>query len=55
MPILWHVKLYEVYKPIAKTSLNMPAGIVIDIVYGFYNGRGYSCCFIKACPAIQVW
>jgi len=28
-------KLYEVYKPIAKTSLNMPAGIVIDIVYGF--------------------
>ena len=28
-------KLLEVYKPIAKTTLNMPAGIVIDIVYGF--------------------
>ncbi len=28
-------KLLEVYKPIAKTSLNMPAGIVIDLVYGF--------------------
>ncbi len=28
-------KLYEVYKPITKTSLNVPAGIVIDIVYGF--------------------
>src|SRR5512139_1272071 len=28
-------KLYDVYKPIAKTSLNLPAGIVIDLVYGF--------------------
>ena len=28
-------KLLEVYKPIAKTTLNMPAGIVIDLVYGF--------------------
>jgi hypothetical protein len=28
-------KLYEVYKPIAKTSLNAPAGIVIDLLYGF--------------------
>ena len=28
-------RLYAVYKPIAKTSLNLPAGIVIDLVYGF--------------------
>jgi len=28
-------RLHEVYKPIAKTSLNVPAGVVIDIVYGF--------------------
>jgi len=28
-------KLLEVYKPIAKTSLNVPLGIVIDLVYGF--------------------
>ena len=29
------VKLYEVYKPIAKTSLNFMAGIMIDLAYGF--------------------
>ncbi len=28
-------RLYEVYKPIAKTSLNMAAGIAIDLAYGF--------------------
>ncbi len=28
-------RLYQVYKPIAKKSLNLPAGIVIDLVYGF--------------------
>jgi hypothetical protein len=27
--------LYEVFKPIAKTAINVPAGIVIDLVYGF--------------------
>jgi hypothetical protein len=27
-------RLYEVYKPIAKASINLPAGIVIDLVYG---------------------
>jgi tetrahydromethanopterin S-methyltransferase subunit B len=30
--------LLEVYKPIAKTTINMPAGIIIDIVYGFVIG-----------------
>jgi hypothetical protein len=28
-------KLFEVYKPIAKTSLNFVAGILIDLAYGF--------------------
>ncbi len=28
-------RLYAVYKPIAKTSLNLPAGIAIDLAYGF--------------------
>ena len=28
-------RLYEVYKPIARTSLNMIAGVVIDLAYGF--------------------
>ena len=28
-------RLYAVYKPIARTSLNPTAGIVIDLVYGF--------------------
>ncbi len=29
------IGLYEAYKPIAKTSVNMPAGMVIDLIYGF--------------------
>jgi hypothetical protein len=28
-------RLYEVYQPIAKTSINPLAGIVIDLMYGF--------------------
>ena len=28
-------KLYAVYKPIARTAINVPAGIIIDLVYGF--------------------
>ena len=28
-------KLFEVYKPIAKPSLNFVAGIIIDLAYGF--------------------
>lgn len=28
-------KLYEVYKPIAKTSVNFAAGMMIDLAYGF--------------------
>jgi hypothetical protein len=29
-------KLYEVYKPLSKTSVNVPAGVFIDLVYGFF-------------------
>jgi hypothetical protein len=29
------IKLFEVYKPIAKTSVNFVAGILIDLAYGF--------------------
>jgi len=28
-------RLYKVYKPIAKTAINVPAGIIIDLIYGF--------------------
>jgi hypothetical protein len=28
-------KLYEVYRPIARTSINPVAGVLIDIAYGF--------------------
>jgi hypothetical protein len=28
-------KLFAVYKPITRTSVNVPAGIIIDLVYGF--------------------
>jgi len=29
------IKLLEAYKPIAKTSVNFVAGIIIDLAYGF--------------------
>ena len=28
-------RLQAVYQPIAKTKINMPSGVVIDVVYGF--------------------
>jgi len=28
-------KLYEVYKPISKTSVNIVVGMIIDLAYGF--------------------
>jgi len=28
-------RLYAIYKPIARTSINVPAGVLIDIAYGF--------------------
>ncbi len=35
---VYAAKLFEVYKPIVRTSVNAPAGIVIDIIYGFVMG-----------------
>ncbi len=32
-------RLYEVYKPIMRTSINVPAGIIIDLVYGLIMAR----------------
>lgn len=31
----WATRLLEGYKPIAKSAINAPAGIVIDLAYGF--------------------
>jgi hypothetical protein len=31
-------RLYKTYEPIAKTSINVPAGVVIDLAYGFVMG-----------------
>lgn len=28
-------RLYEVYEPIARTSVNAPIGIALDLIYGF--------------------
>ncbi len=28
-------RLYQVYNPMARTAINVPAGFVIDILYGF--------------------
>lgn len=29
------IKLFEIYKPIARISVNVTAGIAIDLIYGF--------------------
>ena len=42
-------RLYEVYKPIARTSINPLAGIVIDLVYGFVMA-GVFLLFYKSLP-----
>ena len=33
----WAVKLMECYKPLARQVINVPAGILIDLAYGFIN------------------
>jgi hypothetical protein len=58
-------RLYQVYRPIAKTSLNPLAGIVIDLVYGFvmagvflllYNSLPGEIGLIKGIScAVMVW
>jgi len=34
-------RLYEVFEPIARKSINVPAGLVIDLVYGFALAGGF--------------
>lgn len=28
-------RLYKIYKPVTKTSMNVQAGVLIDLIYGF--------------------
>ena len=58
-------KLFEVYKPIARTSVNIPAGLVIDLVFGFamagvflllYNSLPGDSGWIKGVSfAVMIW
>ena len=34
-------KLYKVFEPIAKKSINVPIGLAIDLVYGFALAGGF--------------
>jgi len=34
-------RLYQVFKPIARTTINVPAGLLIDLVYGFALAGGF--------------
>lgn len=34
-------RLYEVFAPIARKSINIPAGFAVDLVYGFALAGGY--------------
>lgn len=43
-------KLMECYKPIAKQSINIPAGLVIDLFYGFI----ISGIFVLIIPALPT-
>jgi uncharacterized membrane protein len=47
-------RLYEVYKPIARTSVNAPAGILIDLVYGFVTA-GLFLLLYKSLPGSSGW
>jgi hypothetical protein len=47
-------RLYAVYKPIAKTSMNLPAGVAIDLVYGFVMA-GVFLLLYKSLPGQVGW
>lgn len=34
-------RLYKVFEPIAKKSINVPVGLVIDLIYGFALAGGF--------------
>ena len=47
-------RLYDVYKPIAKTSVNALAGIVIDLAYGFILAAMFLLLY-KSLPGETGW
>ena len=47
-------RLYQVYKPIARTSINAPAGVVIDLLYGFALA-GLFLLLFKSLPGAVGW
>ena len=46
--------LYKVYQPIARASVNAPAGMAIDLVYGFIMA-GIFIRFYRALPGHAGW
>jgi hypothetical protein len=48
------VKLFAVYKPIARTSLNRAAGILIDLAYGFILA-GIFLLLYPSLPGVSGW
>ena len=47
-------RLFEVYEPIAKTSINVPAGVAIDLAYGFVMA-GVFLLLYKSLPGKSGW
>jgi len=47
-------RLYDVYKPIAKTSVNTLAGMVIDLAYGFILAAVFLLLY-KSLPGETGW
>lgn len=47
-------RLFSVYRPIARTSVNVPAGIVIDLAYGFIMAAVFLLLY-KSLPGGTGW
>ena len=47
-------RLYEAYKPIARSSVNAVAGILIDVAYGFVMA-GLFLLLYKSLPGVAGW
>jgi len=47
-------RLYEVYRPIARETINVPAGVAIDFVYGFALA-GVFLLLYKSLPGQSGW
>jgi hypothetical protein len=58
-------RLYEVYRPLVRTSINVSAGVAIDLLYGFTMAAFFLLLYEKlpggtglskgVCFAIMVW